>query len=354
MRSFLLTLVALLLVGFLAGGAWFATAGAAPAPVRLAEPVSAAMRAAPVLDRECVVTPEIAQATAKGLDFLAKSQKPDGSWSDQSYGSVPGVVGLAMMAFLAHGDTPDEGKHGQVIRRAVDFIVKHQEPNGLLSGGGSPMYSHGFATMALAEVYGVIDDDRVGPALKKAVGLIISSQNAQGGWRYSVNSNDSDTTVSGAQMMALRAAANSGIEVPMTTIKRGVAYYKSCFCQGGGFGYTGADGASPARAGIGMLILCLSGEYRSPEVKATADWMLTNGMGRDSYGFYATYYCSQAMYQGGGRYWREWNNTQTPAIIAMQQPDGSWNSGSCGQTCDTAMALLSIEINYNLLPIYQR
>ncbi|MDD4889235.1 MAG: terpene cyclase/mutase family protein [Phycisphaerae bacterium] len=306
-------------------------------------------------DRECVVSPEVERAATRGLEFLAKTQKPDGSWADNQYGNVPGVVGLAVMAFLAHGEVPDEGRYGQAIRKAVDFIIKQQQANGLLSGGGSPMYSHGFATLALAEVYGVIDDPRVGPALKKAVGLIVTSQNRQGGWRYDVSSQDSDTTVSGAQMMALRAAANAGIEVPLDTIKRGVAYFKSTYCAGGGFGYTGADGPSPARAGIGMLILCLSGEYRSAEVKATADWISNNaGMGRDSYVYYASYYCSQAMYQAGGSYWRAWNNAQTPAVIAAQQSDGSWSNGSCGTTCDTAMALLSIEINYNLLPIYQR
>ncbi len=318
--------------------------------------VPAARMAGGQPERELNVTPELEQAVTRGLDFLARSQREDGAWTDSSYGRVPGVVGLAMLAFLAHGDVPDEGKYGQVIRRAADYILKNQQPNGLLAeaSGGSPMYSHGFATLALAEAYGVLDDDRVGPALKKAVGLIVSTQNRLGGWRYSVGATDADTTVSGAQMMALRAAANAGIEVPIETIKRGVEYYKSCFCPGGGFGYTGRDSPTPARAGIGMLILCLSGEYRSQEVKATADWVEANvNLGRDSYTYYSAYYCSQAMFQAGGRYWRGWNNSKTGALIGMQGSDGSWTGGS-GATCDTAMALLAIEINYNLLPIYQR
>ena len=218
--------------------------------------------------------------------------------------------------------------------------------------------------MALAEVYGLTSDKRVGRALKRATELILSSQNALGGWRYSVGSNDADTTVSGAQMMALRAAANAGMEVPISAIKRGAAYYKSCFCPGGGFGYTGPGGASPGRAGIGLLILSLSGEYHSPEAKATADWLLANGVGGgggrggfgwSSYFYYSSYYCSQAMFQAGGKYWRHWNSTMTPALIAMQQADGSWPAkGSAGMTGGTAFALLSIEINYNFLPIYQR
>lgn len=307
---------------------------------------------------DCKVTPEIARAVTRGLDYLARTQKPDGSWPDQ-YGQVSGVVGLCMLAFIAHGEMPDEGKYGLVIRRCVDYIVRNQQANGLLSNDmGSPMYSHGFATLALGEVYGMIDDPRVGPALKKATGLIVSSQNRLGGWRYSVNSPDADTTVSGAQMMGLRAAANAGIEVPISTIQRGVAFYKSCFCPGGGFGYTGADSPSPARSGIGLLILSLSGAYRSPEAKATADLLLTGGGGYGYYGYfhYAAYYCSQAMFQAGGKYWRHWNETMTPMLISMQAADGSWpdRGSSGGVVCATAMALLALEINYNLLPIYQR
>ncbi len=307
---------------------------------------------------ECKVTPDIERCVTRGLDYLARTQKPDGSWPDQ-HGQVSGVVGLAMLAFLAHGEMPDEGKYGLVIRRCVDYIVKNQQPNGLLSNdSGSPMYSHGFALLALGEVYGMIDDPRVGPALKKATGLTISSQNQRGGWRYSVNSTDADTTVSGAQMMGLRAAANAGIEVPISSVKRGVDFYKSCFCPGGGFGYTGPDSPSPARSGIGLLVLSLSGAYRSAEAKATADLLLGGGggYGYSGYFHYAAYYCSQAMFQAGGKYWRHWNETMTPMLISMQAPDGSWpdRGGSGGVVCATAFALLSIAINYNLLPIYQR
>jgi len=307
----------------------------------------------PCAAQELKVTPEIERSVTRGLDYLARTQKEDGSWPGQ-YGNYAGIVGIAMMTFLAHGELPDEGKYGQVIRKAVDYIVKSQQANGVL-GRESAMYSHGFATLALAEVYGLIDDDRVGPALKKATGLIVSSQNALGGWRYSVGSTSADTTVSGAQMIALRAAANAGIEVPIDTIKRGVAYYKRCFCAGGGFGYTGPSGPSFPRAGIGLLVMSLSGEYRSMQAKATADWLLARGSSGSSYFYYACYYVSQAMFQAGGKYWRSWNDTMTPRLIGMQQDDGSWPPGSAsGQIGSTAFALLSIEINYNFLPIYQR
>jgi hypothetical protein len=311
------------------------------------------------------VTPELEKAVIRGLDFLERTQNKgpgpeEGSWSDRSYGQVSGVVGLAMMSMLAHGEVPDDSKYGRVIQRATKYIVSTQDKsNGLLAGrsGSSPMYSHGFATLALAEVYGQSQDPSVGPALKKAVGLILRSQeqNPQGAWRYSVNSTDADTTVSGAQMLALRAAANAGIEVPEAAIKKGVEFYKNCAVPGGGFGYTGRDGPSRARSGIGLLVLSLSGEYRAPETKATADFLM-GGSTNDGYFSYASYYCSQAMFQAGGKYWQQWNETMTPLIINLQKTDGSWGDmgDTGGPTCSTAMCLLAIEINYNLLPIYQR
>ena len=290
------------------------------------------------------VTPELDRCVERGLEFLAKTQSPDGSWSTQTNGNVGGVVGLAMMAMMAHGEMPDDSKYGRVIRRAVDYLVTTQQPNGLLAGrnGESPMYSHGFATLALAEGYGMIDDPRVGPALKKAVGLIVSSQNRLGGWRYDVVSPTADTTVSGAEMIALRAAANAGIEVPEDTIHRGVVFYKSCFCRGGGFGYTDPSNPGRARAGIGLLVLSLSGEYRSPEAKATADFLL--GSSDNNYFSYANYYCSQAMFQAGGKYWQQWNETMTPLIIGLQAADGSWHDqgNDGGIICCTAMELLAI------------
>ena len=307
-------------------------------------------------ERELRVTPEIERAVTRGLGYLARTQKSDGSWPGD-YGQGSGVVGMAMMAYLAHGEIPDEGRYGRVMRRAVEYIVRTQQPNGLLMGrSGSAMYNHGFATLALAEVYGQMDYPELGPALKKATGLIVTAQNALGGWRYSVGSQDADTTVSGAQMVGLRAAATAGMETPYSAIKRGVNYYKSCFCPGGGFGYTGPQGTNAIRAGIGSLVLSLSGAYRSKENKESADWLLANMGGNDGgHFYYMCYYASQAMCQAGGKYWRSWNETMTPMLLAMQQADGSWSArGSGGKTLATAFALLSIEINYNYLPIYQR
>ena len=99
----------------------------------------------------------------RGLQYLAKSQNEKGSWND-SGGSEPGVVGLCVAAFLAHGEDPNNGPYSKNIRAGVDFILSQQnEKNGYI---GSSMYNHAFATKALAESYGVLDN----PAIALSVG----------------------------------------------------------------------------------------------------------------------------------------------------------------------------------------
>ena len=111
------------------------------------------------------------------------------------------------MAFLAHGEDPNHGPYSKNIRNGIQFIIENQSStNGYI---GSSMYNHGFATLALAEAYGVLRDEKLALALKDAVELILSAQerNNRGAWRYTPDSQDADTTVTGAQMVAFTRPA---------------------------------------------------------------------------------------------------------------------------------------------------
>jgi hypothetical protein len=301
------------------------------------------------------IDPRVEQAVEKGLSYLSRTQREDGSWPG-SYGRSAGVAGLCALAFMAHGEEPGVGDYGKVIDKAVGYVLSCQDSRGVLSGGISPMYSHGFATLALAEVYGMTRNKDVGRGLKKAVDLIVKAQNAEGGWRYSIGSPSSDITVTGCQMMALRAAQNAGIEVPKEAIQKGVRYIKSCVCADGGFSYQAGRfaGSGVARTGIGVSVLSLCGEYESNEVKRGAEYLRYKPLERENYFYYGAYYCSQAMFQVGGSYWKDWNRQVSRAVMERQSADGSWPGSTGGVECCTAMALLSLEVNWRLLPIYQR
>lgn len=289
----------------------------------------------------------------KGLQFLAKSQNEKGSWND-SVGSEPGVVGLCVAAFLAHGEDPANGPYAKTIRNGIDFIISQQnDKNGYI---GSSMYNHAFATKALAESYGVVDNPKIAPALKKAVELILSSQkrNRFGGWRYTPDSRDADTTVTGCQMVTLFAARNAGIGIPDEAIRKGLGYLNNNRSSDGSYGYTSASGGKPTLTAIGILCLSLAKERDSKGYQASLEFLKKNLDYRDRYyPYYFEYYMSQALFHADDATWKEWNARNIRYLSTIQGPDGSF-PGNQGPSFNTAGALLSLALNYRYLPIYEK
>jgi hypothetical protein len=138
---------------------------------------------------------------------------------------------------LAHGDEPNFGIYSEPIKKGLDYILKQMsKETGYI---GRSMYNHGFGTLALAEAYGAVDDPRLGPALDKAVRLIINSQEKNSLGRVALFAGkfaDADTTVSGAQMVALFAARNAGIAVKEEAIQKGLRFFRALPDGGGRHG----------------------------------------------------------------------------------------------------------------------
>ncbi len=289
----------------------------------------------------------------RGLEYLAKSQDPKGCWGE-AVGAEPGVVALCVASFLAHGEDPTNGPYAKNICLGINYIISQQdERTGYI---GSSMYNHAFATKALAESYGVLEDPRIASALKKAVELIISSQkeNRFGGWRYTPGSVDADTTVTGCQMVALFAARNAGISVPDETIRKGLAYLASCRCKDGSQGYTAPSGGRPTLTAISALCFSLAKEIDSSGYHASVEYLKKNMDFRDRlYPFYFEYYMSQALFHADEIAWREWNARNIRYLAAIQSADGSF-PGNQGPSFSTAGALLSLALNYRFLPIYEK
>jgi hypothetical protein len=289
----------------------------------------------------------------RGLQFLARTQNDKGSWND-SVGGEPGVVGLCVAAFLAHGEDPNHGPYAKNIRLGIDFILSQQnEKNGYI---GSSMYNHAFATKALAESYGVLDHPKIATALKQAVELILSAQKKSrfGAWRYTPDSRDADTTVTGSQLVTLFAARNAGLAVPDEAIKKGLAYLASCRGSDGSYGYTSSSGGKPTLTAIGSLCLSLAKETDSKGYQASLGFLKKNLDYRDRYyPFYYEYYMSQALFHADEATWKEWNARNIRYLSTIQSSDGSF-PGSQGTSFNTAGALLSLALNYRFLPIYEK
>jgi hypothetical protein len=66
------------------------------------------------------------------------------------------------------------------------------------------------------------------------------------------------------------------------------------------------------------------------------------------------------MYQLGGKYWEQFYPPAVEAVLANQQPDGSWpvdsqyHDAPYGKTYSTALAVIMLGAPNQLLPIYQR
>lgn len=315
---------------------------------------------------------QVDQAVVRALKFLAEQQQADGSWQVDQYGESTAATSLAIMAFLAAGHVPGEGPYGDQLTRGIRWVIEHQQPDGMIVHKRShgPMYSHGISTLMLAEVTGMLDEplaDDCRKVLQRGVRLILEAQNIPksephaGGWRYQPDSRDSDLSVTGWQLLALRAAKNVGCDVPAEHIDRAVEYVKRCTPGNHvGFSYQPGGSTSPTRSGTGILALEVCGAHQTPEALRAADYLLERPLqAGDQYFYYGVYYCTVGLFKVGGKYWDESKAHLATTLLTEQAADGSWlaHSGSersAGKVYCTSMAVLALAVEYRYLPIYQR
>lgn len=312
-----------------------------------------------------LVTPAAQKAIELGLQFLAEQQRDDGAFGSGGFRRNTAVCSLAAMAWMAGGSTPGRGPFGKSVEKSLGFVLHAAQDSGLIDvpgySGNGPMYGHGFATLFLAESYGMARNHELRDALSRAVRLIVSTQNAEGGWRYYPRRDEADISVTVCQMMALRAARNAGIFVPKQTIDRAVEYVQRSQNADGGFRYTSAGGESAfARSAAAVAALYGAGIYEGPELEQGLRY-LQDFIPRPDlaayddrrYYFYGHYYAVQAMWQAGGALWQAWYPAIRDELLTRRQEGGVW-SDTIGAEFATAMATIILQTPNQLLPIFQR
>lgn len=345
-------------------------------------------------DADQLITPEVRQAAARGLAWLAAKQDPGGFWAQEvgfklntDYNvqahDAPhvGVTALALMAFMAGGHVPGRGQYGDNLERGLDYVLSRVGDNGFISDAGSRMYSHAFATLFLAEIYGMTRRRDVREGLQRSVNLIVDSQNTEGGWRYRPFARESDISITVCQVLALRSARNVGIHVPYGTIRQAQSYvYRSAVSpnersrygrqryggwvnEGGAFRYQlrpNSRATFPLTA-AGVTTLYAAGEYDAPEIDRALEYLdgqlpLFNRTYPKHYFFYyGHYYAVQAYYVTGGSKWQIYFRDMRRTLLDMQRSDGAWPcTTGPGDAFGTAVATLILQIPYQYLPIFQR
>jgi hypothetical protein len=323
-----------------------------------------------------------------GLKYLERTQRHDGSWVNSGgWAAFPVVMtSLAGLAFMANGSTPESGPYARTVSRALNYVLNVAESNVLDDGqihiagqmSGRSMYSHGFGTLFLAQCYGVEGDkaskraQRIGKVLDGAVLLIAKAQSSieggkGGGWIYTPNGKSDEGSVTVTQLQALRACRNVGIKVPKKTIDKAVMYLRICQQADGGicYSYRSQGSSRPAISAAAIACFYSAGVYdrrtggSGPEAEMVERLVqyCRNAVRVQQHGghyFYTHLYMAQAMYQRGGKDWREYFPKIRKQLLDLQFPDGSWQGDGIGEVYGTALGCIILQLPYGYLPIVQR
>ena len=318
------------------------------------------------------------KAVMAGLRWLVKTQNADGSWSTEN---KPSMTGFAILCFLGHGETPESPEFGPAVKKGVDWLLaKGTEFQGRLSltrdGWGSAnatVYEHGIAAYALAEYYTMTKDERVAELVKQAITHIVEGQAPDGGWQYRFTKGpNSDTSVSGWQIQALKAAHLTGLGIPGVdeALDKAMLNLKRVQAEDGSFGYRRAGDRPYSLTGVGVLCTYFWKQAKDKSVKDGIEQILRQSEDKhpvkykgEAADLYAWYYNTQACLMFGGSAWSKWNRMFQDEIADAQSPDGSWpktggkgghkeNDGTImGQTYRTTLCILMLEVFYRYMPV---
>lgn len=331
------------------------------------------------------ITEETQTAIDRGLEYIARNQLADGSFADPDrrggYGAAAvGITALGALALMAGGHQPGRGKYGKQVSKAVEyvagmaggpspgFLTTPDSQVGRIGSQPAPMYSHGFATLFLSEVCGMLPnsqrDNKVRGALEQAVAFTVAAQNREGGWRYEPLAQFADVSVTTAQMMALRAAKNAGLFVRKDVMDKGAAYIKGCQLPDGGFSYWKGQGYSAfARTAASIVGLYSAGIYDGKEVERGLRYLQQFTPGRQfspreippQHYWYGQYYAALTMWTAGDDYWTPWLPAIRDELLAKARTGGgTWLDPYHGAVYATSMALIVLQLPNNYLPILQK
>jgi Prenyltransferase and squalene oxidase repeat len=351
-------------------------------------------------------------AVFRCLLWLARHQDADGSWNARAFSSnctgapctgsgdeqfTAGVTGLSLLAFLGAGysqlshDIHDSGGRpahlvhfGRVVRKALEWLKDHQAPDGSIGLGGTKgMYNHVIAAQALSEAYGMTASQPLKVPAQKAIDFLVASQTPGKGWRYSPQCGESDSSVTGWAVMALKSAELSELSFPNRAYDGALAWYEEVrdSARSHELGYTkkGADGVSgegregvdrhPTMEALGTLALIFMKKNKSERTLEPMTLVISDlpEWKANKIDFTYWHFGATATFQVDGPegpIWTRWNNPLKDALLSHQKTTkdgcamGSWDPegdrwGSVGgRVYAVALNALTLEVYYRYLNVH--
>ncbi len=280
------------------------------------------------------------------LDWLARNQQPNGSWTgptlkdeegnESSY--TVGLTGLSLLAFLAEGyGLRTGGDYAREVQKGLDFLMAEQRASGRVgSDQGNYMYNHAIGALALLEAgLATPRDEALRTAASLAVNYTVQAQNETGGWGYTYRSPDNDTSVAGWQILLLRLAFVGGNQGVITSLNQAFGRLQDMTDSEGKVGYkyrlhfpNGYQGLTA----VGMLSHQMATHSPDADLLARQAGVLLESspiMGLEpaffmSNDLYFAYFGSLAMHQAGGDAWAKWWSPLRDKLLRTQSHDGSW------------------------------
>ena len=303
------------------------------------------------------------------LWWLKKVQKPDGSWGTEG---KPAFTGLALLTYLAHGETPTSKHFGSTVKKAMQWLA-----NDPINKNDRNGYPHAIKTYALAEAYAMTGVSILKEKMDACVRVLIDGQQDGGSYNYKYNRNQNrqDLSFAGWNYQALKAAygANCEEEGLHEAIYKAIEWLKNNSSGDAKFPYSTQDNepktgkSKHTMRGVGVLCLQLFGQGGAAEIKddineiATTDLVNLSWNNPPKESLYGWYYATQAMFQEGGAKWRPWNRKFQKEIGDAQHPEGYWiypgnyHGGNVGDDITqkvyaTTLCALMLTVYYRYLP----
>jgi len=320
-------------------------------------------------------TKESEAAVNLGLEWLARHQQSDGSWSFQHGPDDPGTAvcptgatGLALLAFLGAGHTHKKGDYKSHVTMGLKYLTDHMEVTkngGWMQGTGlATMYAQGICAIALCEAYTMTKDQSLRSPAQLAITFIVKAQDPEGGgWRYRIPQ-AGDTSVHGWQLMALQSARIAELDTPQLVFVKATRFLKSVESEGGAlYGYTSTYNIRPSTTAVGLLCRMYLGREPTHRgltrgIKYLSDW------GPNIDDMYYSYYATQALHHWGDDRWEKWNAVMRDQLVLSQaqigdaagswRTDSSFHSDAGGRLYTTCLSILTLEVYYRYLPIYRK